>query len=71
MTVRPVRYTARRKAQIVAAVRDGRISRRRAMHDHSISAEELDAWMADFDRHGVPGLRTTKLQYLARRRVWQ
>jgi hypothetical protein len=58
------RYTARMKAAIVAAARRSAIARRQVMIEHGLSEEELQFWERDFDRYGVAGLRTTKLQQL-------
>ena len=56
------RYTAALKAEIVLAIRKRRISRRRAMREHSLSLEELKSWEAAFDRGGVKALRVRALR---------
>jgi hypothetical protein len=52
----------RRKAAVVQAVRDGSISLRDACRRYILSREEFLAWERAVDRHGVPGLRVTRLQ---------
>ncbi|MFO1072300.1 MAG: DUF1153 domain-containing protein [Geminicoccaceae bacterium] len=56
------RWVARRKAQIVAAVRGGRLSFDEACRRYNISAEEFLSWERAIDRHGQAGLRVTRLQ---------
>lgn len=56
------RWVPRRKAAVVAAMRAGVISREEACERHALSPEELAAWEAAFDQHGVPGLRITCLE---------
>ena len=55
------RWVSRRKAA-VGATRAGVISREEAYERYALSPEELAAWEAAFDRHGIRGLRTTSLQ---------
>jgi hypothetical protein len=56
------RWVSRRKAAVVAAVRAGVIGREEAYERYALSPEELAAWEAAFDRHGIQGLRTTRLK---------
>jgi hypothetical protein len=56
------RWTGRRKAAVVEAVRGGSIPIEEACQLYHISVEEFLTWERDFDRHGVPGLRTTRIQ---------
>lgn len=56
------RWVARRKAQVVTAVRDGRLSFEDACRRYSISHEEFLSWEQAIDRHGVGALRVTKLR---------
>src|SRR4051812_38976387 len=51
-----------RKAIVVAAVRLGVLSIQDACQRYKLSVEEFLAWQRAIDRHGVPGLRTTRLQ---------
>jgi hypothetical protein len=56
------RWTVRRKAAVVEAVRGGWIAIAEACELYAISVDEFLAWKRDLDRHGVPGLRTTRYQ---------
>ena len=56
------RWVARRKAEVVSAVRDGVLSFDQACQRYNISAEEFLAWEKAMDRHGLGGLRVTRLQ---------
>ena len=56
------RWTGRRKAAVVEAVRGGWIPIEEACQLYQISVEEFLTWERDFDRHGLPGLRTTRIQ---------
>jgi transposase-like protein len=56
------RWVARRKAQVVAAVRTGTLSLEEACRRYTLSAEEFAAWEQAIDRHGVLALRVTRLQ---------
>lgn len=57
-----VRWVARRKAMVVDAVREGRLSLDEACDYYKLSAEEFLAWARMIERHGVPGLRVTRLR---------
>ena len=56
------RWSSRRKAAVVAAIRGGVLSSREACERYELSFEELAAWEAALDRNGIPGLRVTRLQ---------
>jgi hypothetical protein len=56
------RWVARRKAVVVHAVRDGSISLQEACRRYKLSVEEFLAWQRAIERHGIPGLRVTRLQ---------
>ncbi len=56
------RWVTRRKAEVVAAVRGELLTREDACRRYEISEEEFQGWERLFDRHGVKGLRTTRLQ---------
>ena len=56
------RWTPMRKAELVACVRAGLITRTKACERYLLSEEELQSWDSYLDRHGVAGLRTTRLQ---------
>jgi hypothetical protein len=52
----------RRKAEVVAAVRGGLLSLEDALERYRLTSEEFLAWQRSIDRHGLAGLRTTRLQ---------
>jgi Protein of unknown function (DUF1153) len=56
------RWVARRKAVVVHAVRSGSISLQEACRRYHLSVEEFLAWQRAIERHGIPGLRVTRLQ---------
>ncbi len=56
------RWVMSRKADVVAAVRRGRIGRNEACDRYGISDEELLSWEQLIDAHGLRGLLTTRLQ---------
>ena len=56
------RWVTRRKAEVVAAVREGRLSFNEACERYRLSEEEFKSWMALFEAHGIPGLRATRSQ---------
>lgn len=61
------RWTAQRKAGVVIAVSDGRISREEACRRYQLSEEEFLAWEAAFKTYGSSGLRATYLYDYRRR----
>ena len=56
------RWVVRRKAEVVAAVRGGLLSLEDACSRYSLTVEEFLGWQRSIDRHGLAGLRTTRLQ---------
>ena len=56
------RWVVRRKAEVVAAVNGGLLSVDEACERYSLTNEEFLAWQKSIDRHGLAGLRTTRLQ---------
>ena len=56
------RWVARRKASVVAAVRSGLISLDEACLRYTLSVEEYLSWERAIERHGLAGLRVTRLQ---------
>ena len=57
-----VRWTVRRKAEVVAAVRGGLLTFDEACKKYGLSLEEFIGWQRSVERSGMPGLRVTKLQ---------
>lgn len=56
------RWVIRRKAQVVAAVLSGAITLDEVWERYSVSNEEFTSWQRSLERHGVYGLRTTRVQ---------
>ena len=56
------RWVIRRKAEVVAAVRGGLLTLDEACERYSLTNEEFIGWQQSIDRHGMAGLRTTRLQ---------
>lgn len=56
------RWNARRKAELLLAIRADLISLREAVSLYRLSAEEIAGWLALFERHGLEGLKTTRAQ---------
>ncbi|WP_020180734.1 DUF1153 domain-containing protein [Methylopila sp. M107] len=56
------RWVIRRKAEVVAAVRGGLLSLEEACTRYTLTVEEFLSWQASIDRHGLAGLRTTRIQ---------
>ncbi|MBE9556674.1 MAG: DUF1153 domain-containing protein [Proteobacteria bacterium] len=56
------RWVIRRKAQVVVAVRSGIISLNDACNRYNLSIEEFLSWQRLIDRHGIGGLRATRIQ---------
>lgn len=56
------RWTVRRKAAVVEAVRGGWVPIEEICEVYNISVDEFLAWERDMDRHGVHGLRSTRYQ---------
>ena len=56
------RWVVRRKAAVVAAVKNGAITLDEVCRRYNISVEEFLIWQEMIEKHGVRGLRVTKLQ---------
>src|SRR4030081_4165780 len=56
------RWTVRRKAALIEAVRGGWLAIDEACQRYNLSVDEFVAWERDMDRHGIHGLRTTRYQ---------
>jgi hypothetical protein len=56
------RWVIRRKAEVVAAVRGGLISLEEALERYGLTLDEFVSWQRSIERHGLAGLRTTRLQ---------
>ena len=56
------RWVIRRKAEVVAAVRGGLLSLEEACNRYILTIDEFLNWQRLIARHGLPGLRVTKIQ---------
>ncbi|MBB4952650.1 hypothetical protein H4S14_000692 [Agrobacterium vitis] len=56
------RWVIRRKAEVVAAVRGGLLSLEEACERYTLTVEEFLSWQSSITDHGLPGLRTTRIQ---------
>ncbi len=56
------RWITRRKAEIVTAVRTGRLGLDEACMRYGITVEEFLSWQRLLYEHGLQGLRATRLQ---------
>ena len=56
------RWTARRKAAVLDAVFIGVISIEEVCRRYNLTLEEFLSWHNAMETHGLPGLRTTRLQ---------
>jgi hypothetical protein len=58
----PRRWVASRKAAVVAAVRDSRITMEEALDRYQLTEEEFYSWQRAFESRGLSGLRATLVQ---------
>jgi hypothetical protein len=56
------RWVIRRKAEVVAAVRGGLLSLEEACSRYTLTVEEFLGWQRSIDKHGLAGLRATRVQ---------
>ena len=56
------RWVTRRKAEVVAAVTGGLLSREEALKRYALSDEEFSGWQRLYQKHGTKGLRATRAQ---------
>jgi hypothetical protein len=52
----------RRKAEVVAAVRGGLLTVDEACDRYALTVDEFLSWQRSIDRHGLAGLRATRVQ---------
>ena len=55
-------WTIRRKAELIVAVPNGEITLEDALQRHQLTEEEFRSWQRVYQMHGLPGLRSTRLQ---------
>lgn len=56
------RWVIRRKAEVVAAVRGGLLSLSEACERYRLTIDEFLSWQRSIEKHGLPGLRATRVQ---------
>ena len=56
------RWVINRKLAVVLAVKNGVITLEEVCRRYNLSVEEFLTWQEMNDRHGIQGLRTTRLQ---------
>jgi hypothetical protein len=57
------RWVVRRKAAVITAVRSGRTMLEETLRRYNLTEEEYRSWERAFDQHGLPGLRSTRVQH--------
>lgn len=62
------RWDTKRKAQVVEAVRRGRITLDQACEIYAMSVDEFLGWQSLFDRYGPKGLMATRVKEYRDRR---
>jgi hypothetical protein len=58
----PKRWVIRRKAEVVAAVRDGLLTLEEACSRYMLTVEEFLSWQYLIDQYRLAGLRTRQIQ---------
>jgi hypothetical protein len=56
------RWTARRKAALLAAVEAGLLSMEETCSSYSLTIEEFLSWQLRIEQHGLVGLQTRKIK---------
>ena len=56
------RWVVRRKAAVVAAVQNGKITLEEACRLYELTEEEFRSWQRAYQSHGLAGLRATRVQ---------
>jgi len=63
------RWTIRRKAAVLEALHSGALTLDQARERYALSVEEIRAWERQLERHGLYGLRATRVQIYRRDEV--
>jgi len=61
------RWVIRRKAEVVCAVKGNLLTREEAIKRYNISDDEFESWRHAVERHGLRGLRLTRLKHYRER----
>ena len=56
------RWVVRRKAEVICAVRGGLLTMEEACARYMLTVDEFMTWQTLVTKHGMAGLRTTKIQ---------
>lgn len=64
------RWDTKRKADVVEAVRRGRVTLERACAIYAMSVDEFLGWQSLFDRYGAKGLMATRVKEYRDRRQY-
>jgi hypothetical protein len=59
---KPQRWVVKNKLAVVIAVQTGALTVEAACAHYEISTEEFASWQSLVDRHGIKGLRATRVQ---------
>lgn len=57
-----VRWVARRKAHVIAAIAHGLLTVEEASRRYRLSLEELASWQGRLERDGVAGLKVSRIR---------
>jgi len=57
-----IRWVIFRKAQVVSAVKGGLLSMDQACAQYRLSLDEFLSWKSAIEKHGLKGLRATRIQ---------
>ena len=61
------RWVVRRKVALLEALEAGKITLEEACRRYQLTEEEIRAWQREYQVHGLPGLRATRVQQYRRR----
>ena len=64
------RWDTKRKAQVVEAVRTGRLTLESACDIYAMSVDEFLGWQSMLDRYGAKGLMATRVKEYRDRRLF-
>jgi transposase-like protein len=56
------RWVPRRRAMVINALGEGETTIEEVCRLYGLSPDELTSWISAFERHGMPGLRSTRVQ---------
>ena len=62
LIIKDLSVTAELDRDTMAAVRGGLLSLEEACERYKLTVDEFLSWQRSIDRHGLPGLRATRIQ---------